>query len=48
MFSLLVIFINVLVASNDFPDDNDAIISAVLMILNVVVLGMITGAVLLS
>lgn len=43
MFSLTVIFLNVVVAANDFPDEHDGAISTVLVLLNIVILVMIAG-----
>ncbi|XP_071847227.1 uncharacterized protein [Apostichopus japonicus] len=43
MFSLTVIFINVIVAANDFPDEHENSILTVLVVLNVIVLVIIAG-----
>ncbi|PIK44904.1 hypothetical protein BSL78_18242 [Apostichopus japonicus] len=43
MFSLTVIFINVIVAANDFPDEHENSIITVLVVLNVIVLVIIAG-----
>lgn len=43
MFSLTVIFINVIVAANDFPDEHEGTISVILVLLNIIVLVIISG-----
>lgn len=43
MFSLTVIFINVVVAANDFPEEQENSISTILVMLNIIVLVIITG-----
>lgn len=46
MFSLTVIFINVVVAANDFPEEQEDSISTILVMLNIIVLVIITGKIL--
>ncbi|XP_071847223.1 uncharacterized protein [Apostichopus japonicus] len=48
MFSLTVIFINVIVAPNGFPEEHDDSISVILVILNVIVLVIIAGELLVT
>ncbi|XP_071847220.1 uncharacterized protein [Apostichopus japonicus] len=48
MFSLTVIFINVIVAANEFPEEHDDSISVILVILNVIVLVIIAGELLVT
>lgn len=48
MFSLTVIFINVVVAANDFPDQQEETISVVLVILNVIVFVIIAAELLIT
>ncbi|XP_071846885.1 uncharacterized protein [Apostichopus japonicus] len=48
MFSLTVIFINVIVAANDFPDEHEGTISVILVLLNIIVLVIISGELLVT
>lgn len=43
MFSLTVIFINVIVAANEVPDEHEDSVAVILVILNVIVLLIIVG-----
>lgn len=43
MLSLIVIFINVVVGSNDIPSDNEHSITVVLIFLNVIVVVIVVG-----
>ena len=44
MFSLTVIFLNVIVAANDIPDDHEGSIGTILVLLNIIMLVIIAGA----
>lgn len=43
MFSLTVIFLNVVVAANDFPTDEKDAMSTILVLMNIVMLVIIAG-----
>lgn len=43
MFSLTVIFINVIVAANEFPNEEEVPLSVLLVLLNIIVLVIIGG-----
>ncbi|PIK55034.1 hypothetical protein BSL78_08082 [Apostichopus japonicus] len=48
MFSLTVIFINVVVAANDFPEEQEDSISTIFVMLNIIVLVIIIGELLVA